>query len=38
MIITANGKKIEELQEELLPVRILDSQGVENVEGLIKLH
>lgn len=38
MIITASGKKIEELQEELLPVKILDSQGVENVEGLMKQH
>ena len=38
MIITANGKKTDELQEELLPVKILDSQSVDNVRGLMKQH
>ena len=35
MIVTANGKKRDELQEEFLPVRIVKSLDVEYPEGLM---
>ena len=36
MIITADGKKRRELQEDLMPVRIVDSFGVEDAEILMQ--
>ena len=35
MIVTAEGYKFEELQEDLMPVKIVDSYKVENVENLL---
>ena len=36
MVITANGMSYKEVREELVPVRIVDSHGVENLENLTK--
>ncbi len=35
MIISADGKQRRELQEDLLPVKIVKSEGMENAEGLL---
>lgn len=35
MIITANGKQHREIQQDLCPVRIVESKGVKNPEGLL---
>ena len=36
MVITANEMSYKEVREELVPVRIVDSHGVENLENLTK--
>lgn len=36
MIITADGKKRREIQQDLMPVRIVDSYGVEDPETLMQ--
>lgn len=38
MIITADGIKREELQEDLMPVRIVDSHEMINADGLMNVH
>ena len=38
MIITADGKQREELQQDIMPVRIVESNDVENAEGLMVFH
>lgn len=37
MIITADGKKRNDLQEEFVPVRIVESVGVDNAEGFMQV-
>ncbi len=36
MIVKANGSAVKELQQELLPIRIVDSYEVDEVQGLLK--
>lgn len=38
MIIAADGKQREELQQDFMPVRIIESNNIENVEGLMEFH
>lgn len=38
MIITADGIKREELQEDLMPTKIIDSHEVINADGLMNIH
>ncbi len=38
MIITADGKKRNDLQQECVPTRIIESVGIDNAEGLMNLN